>query len=37
MTYKKWILRVLRVAGWAALAVVLAAFTAVQTQQWLLR
>jgi hypothetical protein len=37
MAYKKWILRVLRVAGLAALAVVLLTFAAVQFQQRLLR
>jgi len=37
MTYKKWILRILRVAGLAALAVVLLTFAAVQYQQWMLR
>jgi hypothetical protein len=37
MAYKKWILRILRVAGLAALAVVLLAFAVVQTQQWMLR
>ena len=37
MACKKWILRILRVAGLAALAVVLLAFAAVQFQQWLLR
>jgi hypothetical protein len=37
MAYKKWILRILRVAGLAALAVVLLAFAAVQVQQWMLR
>ena len=37
MTWKKWVLRILRGAGLAVLAVVLLAFAAVQTQQWLLR
>ena len=37
MAYKKWILRILRVAGLAALGVVLLAFAAVQAQQWMLR
>jgi hypothetical protein len=37
MAYKKWILRILRVAGLAALGVVLLAFAAVQFQQWMLR
>ncbi|MFY9854499.1 MAG: hypothetical protein WAK26_11550, partial [Terracidiphilus sp.] len=37
MACKKWILRILRVAGLAALAVVLLTFAAVQFQQRLLR
>jgi hypothetical protein len=37
MAYKKWILRILRVACLAALAVVLMTFAAVQFQQRLLR
>ncbi len=37
MTCKKWILRILRVAGLATLAVLLLAFAAVQFQQWMLR
>jgi hypothetical protein len=37
MACKKWILRILRVAGFAALAVVLLTFIAVQFQQRLLR
>jgi len=37
MAYKKWILRVLRIAGLAALAIVLLTFAAVQFQQRLLR
>jgi hypothetical protein len=37
MAYKKWILRVLRFAGLAALAIVLLIFVAVQFQQRLLR
>lgn len=37
MAYKKWIPRILRVAGVAALGVVLLVFAAVQFQQWMLR
>jgi hypothetical protein len=37
MAYKKWILRILRAAGLAALAVVLLALAAVQFQQRMLR
>jgi hypothetical protein len=37
MAYKRWILRILRVAALAALGFVLLAFAAVQFQQWMLR
>ena len=37
MTYKKWILRILRVTAFSVLGVVLLLFAAVQIQQHLLR